>query len=92
MDQTIPLLIYQASKSPVQSCCPRTEKFSASTTEKAEMWSTVPQPDADINVKVTPRKGDNSDEKLNVIFLSSDKAMELSAEDIESKVMHTKGM
>jgi cytochrome P450 len=52
------------------------------TTEKAEMWTTVPQPDFDIEAAVTSREGGNMNGKLNVIFAGSDKVMELSAEDI----------
>ncbi|CZR51358.1 related to cytochrome P450 7A1 [Phialocephala subalpina] len=60
-------------------------KWMHATAEQAEMWSTVPLPDTDIAVEVTPRKGSDMSEKWKVIYSGSDKAMELSAEDMAGK-------
>ncbi|KAH8600689.1 cytochrome P450 [Bisporella sp. PMI_857] len=60
-------------------------KWVRPTTENAEMWTTIPQPDHDIPVEIALRKGGNAEGKWNVMFSGSDKVMELSAEDVKGK-------
>lgn len=55
---------------------PVSGKWVRPTTENAEMWATVPQPDKDIDVAITPRTGGELEKELTV-FLGSDKAMEI---------------
>lgn len=64
---------------------PVSGKWVCPTTENAEMWTTMPHPDFDVEVEITPRKDGNADKKLNVVLSRSDKAMGISVEDMIGK-------
>lgn len=58
-------------------------KWKHLTTDKAGLWEVTPIPDEDIEVRLTPRAGWDTDAQWNVVITDSDKAMPLAAEDAE---------
>ena len=62
---------------------PVSGKWVRPTTDKAGMQATVPPPDTDIEVEITLREDDKlAGKQWNAILTSSDKALELVAEDV----------
>ncbi|KAH8721505.1 cytochrome P450 [Phaeosphaeriaceae sp. PMI808] len=64
---------------------PTAGKWQHLTTHKAGHWEVTPMPDKDIEVKLTPRAKYGANVKWNFLITDSDKAMPLTAEDVDSK-------
>ncbi|KAF2179610.1 cytochrome P450 [Zopfia rhizophila CBS 207.26] len=59
-------------------------KWKHLTTYKAGLWEVTPVPDDDIEVNISPRAGVDTNVRWRILVTDSDKAMPLSAEDVES--------
>jgi len=70
------LLILRFDITPVDS------KWNCPTIDKAGIFETVPTPDHDIKVKISPRAGQDKSDKWRVLVSDSDKAMPISVEDL----------
>ncbi|KAF4630698.1 hypothetical protein G7Y89_g7435 [Cudoniella acicularis] len=71
-----PMLILRFDLTPVEG------KWVRPSTDKAEIWETIPTPDHDIKVKISPRAGQDRSAKWRILVSDSDKAMPISAEDL----------
>jgi hypothetical protein len=70
------LLILRCDVTPVNG------KWVSPTTKNAQMWEVTPRPDEDIEVRITPRAGEDPDVKWRILVTDSDKGIQLSAEDL----------
>jgi len=57
-------------------------KWVCPTTNNVGLWETTAMPDSDINVKISPRAGQDRSAKWRVLVSDSDKAMPISVEDL----------
>lgn len=60
-------------------------KWVRPTTDKAGMHASVPPPDSDVEVEITPREGELAGKQWNAILTGSDQTMDFVAEDLDQK-------
>ncbi|TVY68970.1 Cholesterol 7-alpha-monooxygenase [Lachnellula suecica] len=70
------LLILRFELTPVDG------KWVCPNTDNSSFWETMPTPDQDIRVKISPRTGQDKRARWRVLVSDSDKAMPISVEDL----------